>query len=395
MSKRLAAESASFDMLDRAYQAEGPGAAIDRLIAMLEESGPPRALLDALLLKARFELGLPPIQDGSMSALPEPVRTRFEDRYVEAIRHVGAKLLASGDIPGAWPYYRVIGEKEPVAAAIDAYEPAEGDDRLGQIVEVAFNQGAHPRKGWELILQHYGACSAITAFEHLPADDATRIPCATSLVRHLHEQLTFSLRAEIARRGQVVPPEGTSVPGLMSGRPWLFADEAYHIDVSHLAAVVRMAPLVTDPDTLRLAVELAEYGRNLSHRHRYEGDPPFEDVYEDHRVYLRALIGEDVEAAVAHFRAKLVSPEQDADPDPAPAQALVRLLERLGRVEEAIAVAAEHLAGVPEAFLSCTPLPVLCQRAGRLDLLAKSAQDRGDPVQYVAAILQDGPRGVS
>jgi hypothetical protein len=396
MSTQAAPETVAFDLLDRTFRADGPAAAIDRLIAMLDESGPPRALLDALLLKARHELGLPPVQDGPLSALPEPLRSRFEDRYVEAIRQVGAKLLAAGDIPGAWPYYRILGEKEPVAAALDAYSPAEGDERLGQIIEVAFNQGAHPRRGWRLILEHYGACSAITAFEHLSGDEVAREQCATDLVRHLHEQLTFSLRAEIARQGHPVPPEGTSIPDLIAGRTWLFADDAYHIDTSHLGAVVRMAPLVTDPEPLRLAVELTDYGRHLSHRHRYEGDPPFEDLYEDHRVYLRALAGEDQDAAIAHFRGKLAPIDPNGEPaDSVPAQVLVRLLERLGKLEEAIRVSAEHLAGVPEAHLFCTPLPALCQRAGRPDLLARAAQDRGDLVYYVAAILHDGLRPLS
>src|SRR5262249_21170705 len=156
----------------------------------LTEQGESRPLLDALLLKARHDLGLPVIQDGGLADLPEPARSKYEDRYVEAIRTVGRGLLEAGDIPGAWPYYRAIGEKEPVVAAIEAYAPAESDEALGQVVEVAFNQGVHAGKGWTLILDHYGACSAITAFEHLPPDSETRVPCADRLVRHLHAQLT-------------------------------------------------------------------------------------------------------------------------------------------------------------------------------------------------------------
>lgn len=384
-------DQVAFELIERTLRADGPAAATDRLIELLEESGPPRALLDALLLKARLDLGLPAVQDGPLSELPEPARAQFEDRYVAAIRRVGGRLLAGGDIVAAWPYYRVIGEKEPVAAALEAFRPAEGDERLGQVIEVAFNQGAHPRRGFELILAHYGPCSAITAFEHLPPDEATRTPCATALVRHLHDQLGFSLRSEIGRRGQVVPAEGTSIPDLIAGRDWLFSDDAYHIDISHLGAVVRMAPLLADPEALRLAVELTDYGRRLSHRHRYEGEPPFEEVYEDYGIYLRALLGREVEEAVAHFRAKLPVADPDGSPaETGAAQALVRLLERTGRLEEAIAVSGEHLAGVPEAWLSCTPLPVLCRRAGRPDLLAEGARRRGDLVQYTTALVQDG-----
>jgi len=32
------------------------------------------------------------------------------------------------------------------------------------MIEVAFNQGANPKEGYALLLDHYGICSAITAF---------------------------------------------------------------------------------------------------------------------------------------------------------------------------------------------------------------------------------------
>ncbi|MBX6315930.1 MAG: hypothetical protein IRY99_23905 [Isosphaeraceae bacterium] len=376
--------------LERTLAASGPGAALDRLIAVLEERNEPRALLDALLLKARHDLGLPLIPVGPLAELPEPARTQYEERYIEAIRHVGRRLLAAGDIPAAWPYFRAIAESQPVAEAIEAYRPDEDEDgeRLGQVIEVAFNQGAHPRKGWELILDHYGTCSAITAYEHLPSDEATRAACADRLVRHLHEQLVTSLRGEIARRGQPLPPEGAPIPVLLAGRKWLFDEDAYHIDVSHLAAVVRLSPLLADPATIALAVELTDYGRHLSSRHRYEGDPPFERLYEDHAVYLRALLGQGVDAAIAHFRAKL-GPADRENPyrDAMPAQVLIRLLVRLGRFDEAIDLAAEHLAGLPESALACPSVAQLCQRAGHLERLAQISRERGHLVDYMAALL--------
>ena len=298
-------ESETFQALDQTLRAGGPAAALEQLVAHLSAAGKFRALLDALLLKARHELGLPLIQQGNLSELAEPLRTEYEARYVEAIRTVGTKLLEAGDLAGAWPYFRAIGETEPVAQAIDAYAPAEDDKRLGAIIEVAFNQGANPRRGFELILDQYGTCSAISAFEHLGADEANRIACAGRLVCRLHDEVVANLRAEIAHRGQPLPAEGAPIAELIAGRPWLFADEAYHIDISHLTAVVRIAPVLDDPATLARAVELTEYGRNLAPRHRSEGEPPFEDHFEDHAVYLRALVGENVDAAIRHFRAKL------------------------------------------------------------------------------------------
>lgn len=387
-----------FDRLDHALRGtDGPAGAVDELITALAGAGRHRALLDALLLKARLDLGLPPILGGGLNDLPEPARSLYEDRYVEAIRRVGRLILDAGDIPNAWLYYRVIGETKPVAEAIAGFRPnPEGDERLGQVVEVAFNQQVNPLVGFSLILEHYGTCSAISAFDHLPMDEAVRGEAVGRLVRQLHEHLTFSLRGEIGRRGQVVPPEGTSIPALMDGRDWLFHDDAYHIDVSHLGATVRASVLSRDPEVLALALELAEYGRKLSPRHRYESDPPFEDIYEDHAVLLKGLLGQDPDRALAHFRAKLgpaPDPAEDqlaSDPSESlPAQVLVRLLERLDRVDEAIDVASSHLSGLPEAALGlgCPSLTQLCRKAGRLDRLAESARARGDYVTYAAARL--------
>jgi len=385
-----------FDAIDRELATSGPAGAIDRLVRLLSDRDDPRVLLDALLLRARHDLGLPLIQVGPLADLPEPARTLYEERYVDAIRHVGHRLLDSGEIGPAWAYFRAIAEKEPVAAAIEAYVPSENDERLGQVVEVAFNQGAHPRRGFDLILDHYGTCSAISAFDALPGDEATRVHAADRLVRRLHDDLALNLRAEIARRGQPLPPEGAPIAGLIAGRDWLFADDAYHLDVSHLASTVRLAPLLTDPATIALAVGLTDYGRRLSERHRYEGDPPFEAHYEDHAIYLGALIGRDVEAAIAHLEAKIPATETGGRDDTIAAQVLVRLLDRLGRREEALEVAAKHLGTVPESSLGCPGIAHLCQSLGRLDRLAEISRDNGDLVHYAAAILgrggSDAPR---
>ncbi len=393
------ASTSAFDAIDRSLDASGPAVALGRLVARLDERGDARGLLDALLLQARHELGLPLVQVGNLAEIPEPTRSEYEDRYVEAIRRVGRKLLDGGDLVAAWPYFRVLGEKDEIARAIEAYRPSgePGDEGLGAVVDVAFNQGVHPRRGFELILDHYGACSSITAFEHLPPDESTRVACADRLVRHLHEHLVANLRAEIARRGQPLPAEGTPIRDLIAGRDWLFDDDGYHLDISHLGAVVRISPLLTDRDTLALAVGLTDYGRQLSDRHRYSGEPPFRrPLHVDHGVYLRALLGQDVETAIAHFRGKLpVIDASDSDEerfdDPMPAQVLIRLMVRLGRFEEAIDVAADPAGGpLPDAG-DRRPQPQLqrsCQMAGRPDRLALLARRQGDVVHYAAARLQ-------
>ena len=145
-------------------------------------------------------------------------------------------------------------------------------ERLGAVIEVAFNHGVDPLRGFELILEHYGTCSAITAFEQLPAhDEAVRVACAGRLIGRLHRDLSANLRSEIASRGQLAPPDGAAIAELIDGRDWLFADESYHVDISHLASVVRMSILVRDPAVIAQAVDLTEYGRRLSPRLQFEG----------------------------------------------------------------------------------------------------------------------------
>ncbi len=69
-----------FDILDEVNASSGPSAVIDALISCLESNFVGRPLLDALLLKARYDLGLPLIQVGPLSELPEPLRNGYQER---------------------------------------------------------------------------------------------------------------------------------------------------------------------------------------------------------------------------------------------------------------------------------------------------------------------------
>lgn len=390
-----------FEAIDAFFDRRQIDRVIETLIATLENDANPRRLLDALLLKARLDLDLTPLQTEALVDIPEPTRERYEERYLAAIRTVGELLLARGEIPAAWPYFQAIGDKEPVARAIETYrhDPATADpeaDVLGQIIEVAFNQGVHPKRGFELILDHYGVCSAITAFEHLRGDESLRTECAALLTRRLYDQLSENLRGDILNRSLTRLGDDTAtVAELLNGRDILFEDEAYHVDVSHLASVVRSSVLLADKQSIALAVELADYGRRLSPRHKYEGLPPFEDVYADHAAYLKALLGVDVETAIERFEEKArVSAAESAErgyaapTDSLPAQVLVLLLVRLGRLDRAIDVFATYLTEIPEANLACPSLSKLCKAAGRIDRLAEIAKNVGDLVTYTAARLE-------
>ena len=374
---------------------QGPQAAVEQLIATAREAGQARPLLDALILKARLDLGLAPA--GLVTEeIPPDLKTAYEDKFVDALRTVGQMLLDKGEIPAAWPYFRVIGEKETIKNAIERFDPTQADEHgLGAIIEIAFQQQVHPIKGFGWILDRYGICSAISSFEAMPADESVRAEGAALLTRSLYDQLQFSLASEIERREGARPGQEASVEAMLQGRAWIYDDDAYAIDISHLSSVVRLSPLLKHDDYIELARQLAIYGNGLSDRFRYDGLPPFEDVYADHLIYLNALLGRDAEKAVAHFQAKLQSPEfddEDQPPDPLetlPAQTLVRLLARLGRKEEAIAVAAEHLMRIPESYLMCPGVSALCREAKRPDLLAEAAAKQQDWALFLGAKIEE------
>ena len=291
-------------------------------------------------------------------------------------------FLADGHIPSAWPYFRAIGESTSVAEAIEQIEPQEGIDA---IIEIAFYEGANPSKGFELILANYGICRAITTYGQYPGTEG-REDCARLLVGTLHSELLGTLKRVVSDQ-EGSAPETDSISELIRGRDWLFEGNGYYIDSSHVASVVQLSLELEDRQILKLVLELADYGKRLSSLFQYKGDPPFQNIYEDHAVYLQALLGEDEDGAVEHFRTKVEESPPNGE-ESVPAQVLVGLLARLGRYPEAIEVSSEHLADVPSSELVCPSLPQLCQQAGAYKKLGILSRQQGDLLSYTAAALQ-------
>jgi hypothetical protein len=230
-------------------------------------------------------------------------------------------------------------------------------------------------------LKAHGICRAITFFEQYP-DPKTREQCALLLLRTLHTELVENLKHAISRtEGQ--QPDGSIVPELIRGRDWLFGDLDYYVDTAHLTAILPLALDFTDPQALGLALELCDYGAHLSSQFQYRTDPPFEDFYNDHAVFLKALLGCDVDAAVAHFRKKVIA----GAPGTGPAQILVLLLTRLKRYREAIEVSVEFLGDQNPNQLACPAIFQLCQLAGDYDSLREVARRRGDMLNFTAAAI--------
>lgn len=371
-----------FDTLEQTLRSGGADAGFDLLIAKFREEKKYPLVFEARIMRSRHALGLPVIHDGQLEDLPDDKRTAHERAFMDAAREVGGLFLADGDIPRAWSYFRAVGEMAPVAAAIENLQPQENQEA---VIEIALQERVNPRKGFELILANYGICRAITFFDQYP-DRKTREDCIRLLVQTLHHDLVESLKRAIVRN-ETQAPDTNSVPDLMAGRDWLFGEYDYYVDTSHVISIVRFSLDATDRETLALAVELADYGTHLSKMFSFGGDPPFEDGFKDYAIYLRALIGEQLDEAVAHFRGKIGSCNPEAA-GPAPAQTLVALLARLGRYDEAIAVSVEHLRDADPNQVFCPSVFQLCQAAGDYNRLRSLARERGDLLHFAAAALE-------
>ncbi len=385
-------DAAVFDDLKDALANRGPAAAIDRLCQVLRGQRDYSNLFYALLLKKRHELGVSPVPTGSAQDLPEETHEPYEEAIRQAGREVGQLYLEAGDIPKAWIYFRMLGENQPVYEALNQYQPRESDD-IQQLVDIAFHQGVHPRKGFDLLLERYGICSAITMVgsQEMGMPPDVRDYCIRQLVRALHAELCQRLKAEITHHDGSAP-DVSSVRELMAGRDWLFQEDFYHIDISHLSAVAQMSIFLSQGEELRLARELCDYGKRLSSRFQSPGEPPFENQYQDYAIYLAALDGEAVEQAIDHFRAKA----DHADPEnegTRPAEVLVNFLVRLGQPEEALRVARQHLASVNHRPLNCPSLVELCQRTKDFKALAEIAREQGDLVHFMAGLVAEKVSG--
>src|SRR4051794_9843053 len=102
-----------FENLGATLAEHGDVAAVDKLIAELEQRKDYPALFYALLVKKRLELGVSPVPTEAALALPESVHSEYEESIRQAARRVGELFLQDRNLAQAWPYFRMIGETGP------------------------------------------------------------------------------------------------------------------------------------------------------------------------------------------------------------------------------------------------------------------------------------------
>jgi len=375
-----------FDQLQEALERGGVSAALDRLAEYLRENKKFHELFEALKMKARYALGLPLTYSDAGDELDESTRTKLEDGLIEACRDVGTALLREGAIREGWMYLRPVGDR--AAAAIELAKLEANEDNLDALIEVALHEGVDPKRGYGLVLEHHGTCNAITTYESVVVRQSTAAQQAAAglLVEHVHRELLATVRADIAQQQGSEPPEAT-LKELVADRDWLFGEHSYHLDTTHLASTVRFSRLLDDETQLRLALDLTAYGRRLSSQFQYQGDQPFADIYPSHALYLGALLGEDVDAAIEYFRerAEALDPREHGG---LPVEAYVQLLDRLGNYELAIDALLNFVQKQPDATSQAVPLMLeLSQKAGNYDKLKAFCRNHEDILGFATATL--------
>jgi hypothetical protein len=356
-------------------------AEFDSLIRQFRDQKKFGQLFEARLMKARHELGMP-LWPNAPGGIPESARARYDAAVVEAAREAGRLFLDDGQIARSWPYFRALGEPGAVREAIDKLPLEQAEEG---VIDVALNEQVHPGRGFEMVLSYHGICRAITLFDQYPHAE-TRPACLALLVRTIHADLLANLRRAVEKVEGTVPDQAR-IPDLL--RDWMFGPYDYFVDVSHLGSIVRHSVESADPGVLAMALDLTDYGRRLSPELQYKGDPPFEDLYADHAVYLRALAGVDVDECVAHFEAKADSYDYE-QMGTYPAQIVVRMLVRLNRLPRAVELYERHCAGADPMYLHCPPYDQLCLMANDHGRLRALAEREGDPLRELAARIALG-----
>lgn len=361
--------------------------AVGQLIAFLREQGRYHELFEALKMQLRMQLQLPAAQADRFEKFDEETELRLERGLIEACRTVGELFMQQGKVREGWMYLRPVGDRDVARAALDQV-PAT-DDNVDELLEVLLHEGVDVRRGYQLALDRLGTCNSITMFESVlssrPRSDQQI--AAGLLVTHVHRELLDNVRRDIAQREGSEPASEQTLEELLKTRPELLRDGSYHLDTSHIASTVRFARVLDDPRYLRLALDLACYGRHLHPQYQYPGEEPFLDLYPASIAFFRALLGQQVDAGIRYFTQKADSVDQQQFGTVA-IEVLIDLLSRCGRHEAALQAYAKRLP-VGTRIIGIAPtLLQLSQRLGQYTPMLEICQQRDDLLGYAAAILQ-------
>jgi hypothetical protein len=202
----------------------------------------------------------------------------------------------------------------------------------------------------------------------------------------MHADLTENVRAHIKQQEGAEPADGATLDKLVADREWLFEGGNYHLDTTHLNSAVRIARILEDQESLRLAWELTEYGRRLDRQYQFAGEEPFAEVYPSYGLFYAAQLGRQVDEAIAYFREKAESLSLDQEGS-MPAETHVALLARIGRLNEAMEASARLLPQGTRTMGFAPSLLELSKIARDYAILRDSSRERGELLAFAVALI--------
>ena len=349
-------------------------------------------MFEALKGSIRQQLDLPVIYGGETEELPPETQQQLEDRLLAACSTVGKLLLQDGQIAESWMYLRPLSNQQQVRELLEAITVDE--ENVDEVIEVCLYQWAAPVFGYRVLLTHQGTCNGITFFDTQATYQTPKIRnrLAEILTRHVHDELLSNVVKQLNEDSNQVISKQEGLRSLVQHHASLFENCGHHLDVTHLAAVVRIARFCEQQELLPMALALCEYGKRLDPQLHYPGEPPFEQTYEDHLWFFKALSGEEVDQATKHFRAKHEDYQEQLFKT-ASQMALIELMARTGQSKEAIECAIQlhtfESEQDNEAAVSMQTLIGLAESERDIETLMKYFKSNDDLLGFSLAALQN------
>src|SRR5262245_16454847 len=133
------------DVWNEQLQRDGPLAAFERIEQDVRQQHNYPLLFELLLLKNRWELGLP-LTSSEGPAANSGLATAYEEGMIAAARTVGKLFLQDGQITRAYPYCRASGDVPLVREALEQVQSDTDSEELDTLIGIGLHEGVNPRK---------------------------------------------------------------------------------------------------------------------------------------------------------------------------------------------------------------------------------------------------------
>lgn len=363
---------------------DGISDAIELLRQHFESDGDYHRMFEVLKVRCRYRLGLPLLPTSTAESGDR--LEQLETCLLSACKEVGTLLFQSGRPELGWPYLQPVGDSELAKKLLMEVEVT--DDNRDLIVDLGMGQNIAPVYAFEIVLKSFGVCDAITAIDvrnsqgGFASGDLEAI--AETLLRSFYDEVEVSVRDDIGQRDKNLDTT-LSLGQMLDRYEFLVVETGHHMDATHLNSIVKIARNVGTKEHYQLALDLCRYGQRLPDDFKYVGDAPFESTYDDHVHFFAALLGENVDAAIAHFKEKIrtCAPHDQT----VTVEHVVALLVRIDRRAEALELHLLHLNaketwGIAPTAIEIASTPELRQR------LMQHFEQTGDLLGFAMCKLQ-------